>query len=315
MAFISVSDLAYCRFRLPDLDKAEQFLTDFGLVAVEREGDRRFYRASDPHPYCYVTEPGDEHFLGFAFRAKSAADLRQLAEATGKSVEPIDAPGGGERVRLVEPNGYDVDVVWGIAAAPAIDVARQSYNSGSSPLIRKGELYRLPPGGVTPIKRLAHVVLATSKVVETINWFAETLGLMSSDDIVAGPAKQKVGAFLRLDEGDDYVDHHSVFVIAAPTAGLQHVAFEVHDIDAVFADHHYLKSLGRYEHLWGIGRHLLGSQVFDYWSDPFGYPHEHWADSDRVNNSAPTTEWDVHDGLTNQWGEPPPERFRNAVKA
>ena len=315
MALISVSDLAYCRLRLPDLDKAEQFLLDFGLVAAGTLDGRRYYRGSDPSPYCYVTELGDERFLGFAFRAKTAADLDRLAAQTDARIESIDGPGGGTRVRLKEPNGYDVDVVWGIKPAPAIAVVRQPYNSGSAPLVRKGELYRLPPAGVTPVKRLAHVVLATPKVVETIAWFKSTLGLISSDDIVAGPGKTPLGSFLRLDEGDDYVDHHSVFVIGSPTAGLQHLSFEVQDIDAVLADHHHLKSLGRYEHLWGIGRHLLGSQVFDYWSDPFGYPHEHWADSDRLNAAMPSTEWDAHEGLVNQWGEPPPERFRTAVKA
>ena len=314
MAVISVSDLAYCRLRVPDLDKAEQFLLDFGLVAAGTMDGRRYYRASDPSPYCYVTEPGDERFLGFAFRAKSAADLERLAAEAGKEIEPIDAPGGGRRVRMFEPNGYAVDVVWGIEPAPAIDVVRQPYNSGSAPLLRKGELFRLPPAGVTPVKRLAHVVLATPKVVETVAWFKDTLGMMSSDDIVVGPAKTPLGSFLRLDEGDDYVDHHSVFVIGSPTAGLQHLSFEVQDIDAVLADHHYLKRLGRYEHLWGIGRHLLGSQVFDYWSDPFGYPHEHWADSDRLNAATPPNQWDVHEGLVNQWGEEPPERFRTAVK-
>ncbi len=315
MAVISVSDLTYCRFRLPDLDRAEQFLIDFGLVAAAMQDDRRFYRGSDPTHYCYVVEHGQERFLGCGFHAKSAGDLQLLSEATGAPIEEIDAPGGGTRVRLTEPNGTDVDVVWGIASAPPIAIARQPYNSGTAPLVRKGELYRLPPGGVTPVKRLAHVVLGTPQVIETIEWFKSTLGLMSSDDIVAGPAKTQIGAFMRVDSGDEYVDHHQIFIIAAPTAGLQHVSFEVQDIDAVFADHHYLKSLGRYDHLWGVGRHLLGSQVFDYWSDPFGYPHEHWADSDRLNASTATNQWDVHDGLTNQWGEPPPERFRTAVKA
>ena len=35
--------------------------------------------------------------------------------------------------------------------------------------------------------------------------------------------------------------------------------------------------------MWGLGRHVLGSQVYDYWSDPWGRVHEHWADSDRLN--------------------------------
>jgi hypothetical protein len=51
----------------------------------------------------------------------------------------------------------------------------------------------------------------------------------------------------------------------------------------VFIGHEYLSGLARYEHMWGIGRHLLGSQVYDYWADPWGRVHEHWADTDRLN--------------------------------
>ena len=55
------------------------------------------------------------------------------------------------------------------------------------------------------------------------------------------------------------------------------------DIDDVCMGHDYLKKFGKYEHMWGIGRHVLGSQVYDYWADPWGRVHEHWADSDRLN--------------------------------
>lgn len=315
MDSIKVSELAYCRFQLPDLDRAERFLSDFGLLPVAHEEGRRFYRATDAHPYCYSVEQGPEHFLGWAFHAKSAADLEALAAREGKPIEPIDAPGGGHRVRLQEPNGYEVDVVFGIKMIEPIEVQRQVYNTAIQPLQRKGELYRLDRNKPTPVKRLAHVVLASPEVEATTAWFAETLGLLSSDEIFAGPDKMHIGSFMRADSGDDYVDHHTFFVVKSPVKGFQHVSFEVQDIDAVLADHHYLKSLNRYEHLWGVGRHLLGSQVYDYWLDPFGYPHEHWADTDRLNAEHATNVWDAHEGLVNQWGEEPPERFKTAVKA
>jgi hypothetical protein len=54
--------------------------------------------------------------------------------------------------------------------------------------------------------------------------------------------------------------------------------------------------------------------VFDYWSDPYGYAHEHWADSDRLNASAPTTTWQVHEGMITQWGDEPPQKFRECCK-
>ena len=313
MNVIKVNDLAYFRVQIPDLDRAEQFLVDFGLTPTLRERSRRYFRTTDASPYCYVAQEGPPRFLGFAFHAKSREDLLRLSKAHDCPIEDIDAPGGGSRVRLKEPNGYDVDVVFGIAPAQPIEVKRQENNTGSEPLRRAGELYRLKRGAPTPVKRLAHVVMGSPIARETADWFISALGMLSSDEIVVGPERRFIGAFIRIDKGDEYVDHHSVFIIATPTAGLNHVSFEVPDMDAVFADHHYLKSLGRYEHMWGVGRHILGSQVYDYWADPFGYPHEHWADSDRLNASMKTNVWEPHEAMTSQWGEEPPERFKKAI--
>ena len=63
--------------------------------------------------------------------------------------------------------------------------------------------------------------------------------------------------------------------------------------------------------MWGIGRHVLGSQVYDYWSDPWGRVHEHWADSDRLNVANGSNLVSAEEALVSQWGEPPSERFIN----
>jgi hypothetical protein len=314
MSIIKVSDLAYCRMQTPDLDRSEQFLRDFGLLPAGLDGPRRLFRGTAPSQYCYVIEKGPRQFLGCAFQAKSRADLEALSKSEGRLIEHIDAPGGGLRVRLTDPNGYAIDVVHGIESAAPVEIERCEVNTAAHPLRRAGKLLRLPKNQPTPIKRLAHVVFATPKLNETIDWYRHKLGLISSDEVVVGPEKKRIGAFMRVDDGSNFVDHHAVFVVASPQAGLQHLSFEAQDVDAVFADHHYLQHLGRYEHFWGIGRHLLGSQLFDYWSDPWGYAHEHWADSDRLNADAPTAVWDAREGLVTQWGEEPSERFRNCAQ-
>lgn len=315
MSIIKASEPAYCRFQLPDLDRAEQFLLDFGLMPAGRDEKRRYFRGTDPLPYCYVIEEGPEHFLGYALQAKSREDLDSLSDKMGRPVEPIDGPGGGVRVRLQEPNGYDVDIVYGIEPVEPLVIPRQVYNTVAQPTARANELYRLKKGQPTPVRRLAHVVMGTPLVEETINWYKQTLGFLSSDDIVTGPEKKLFGSFMRVDEGDKHVDHHTAFIIHSAIAGLHHVSFEVQDIDALLHDHYHLKSVGRYEHAWGIGRHLLGSQVYDYWSDPFGYIHEHWADSDRLTADVPTNVYEPQTGMVSQWGEPTPQRIREAVKA
>ena len=310
MAIIKVTDIAYGRLRAPDLDKAEEFLTDFGLVRAARTDKALYMRGTDPVHHLHVTEKGDPKFVGIAYHAASEEDLHRVARAPGASaVAKIDEPGGGQRVRLTEPNGYQIEVVWGMEAVAPIPVMDLDFlNSGSEPLRRAGRLMRLPKQ-MTPIKRIAHGVMGTPKFHETVDWFRNTLGFICSDDVYVDDPKNVIGSFNRCDRGDTYVDHHVFFCIKHEKAGLNHFSFEVHDVDDVFHGHDRLMKLGKYEHIWGLGRHMLGSQVYDYWADPWGRVHERWADTDRLNARTPGTLLSAEEALRSQWGENPPERF------
>src|SRR5215813_9664758 len=126
MAIIKATDLAYGRLRSPDLDAAEEFLTNFGMVRAERTSHALYMRGTDAPHHIHVTEKGDPGFVGLAYYVPSVDDLKRLAKAPGASaVESIDEPGGGKRVRLTEPNGYQIEVVHGIATLPPISAKRQ----------------------------------------------------------------------------------------------------------------------------------------------------------------------------------------------
>jgi len=309
MALIKVKDLAFGRLRAPDLDAQEEFLTHFGMARAARTPTALYMRGSDPRHHIHVTEKGDPGFVGFAYLAASEEDLAKVAKAPGASaVEKIDEPGGGKRVRLREPNGYQIEVVHGIEDLPAIAVERSPMNSGNEPLRRAGVLMR-PRQAPAPIKRIGHGVLGTPKVKETVQWFRDTLGFICSDDVYVEDKDNIIGSFNRCDCGDEYVDHHTLFCVRNERAGLNHMSFEVPDVDAVFMDHEYLTRLGKYEHMWGVGRHLLGSQVYDYWCDPWGRVHEQWADTDRLNARSGGNLLSAHEALRSQWGEDPPAKF------
>jgi hypothetical protein len=311
MPCIKAIDIAYGRLRSPDLDVMEEFLTRFGLVRSERTPTALYMRGTDPPHHIHVTEKGDPKFIGLAYYAESEDDLERLTRAPGASaVENIDEPGGGKRVRLTEPNGYQIEVVHGLATLPTIPAKRQRLNTGDQPTARAGELMRLPKGP-SHVKRVAHGVLMTSKFDETLAWFRDTLGFICSDDVYAGERSNVIGSFNRCDRGDVYVDHHVFFCLRHDKTGLNHLSFEVPDIDDVAMGHDHLVSFGKYEHMWGIGRHVLGSQVYDYWADPWGRVHEHWADSDRLNLANGSNLVSVEEGLVSQWGEAPPEKFIN----
>ena len=113
MPTIKVRDLAYVRLRAPDLDAQEEFLSHFGLTRAARTPKALYMRGSDPVHHLHVTEKADNaSFVGFAYHAASEEDLKRVVTAPGASaVEAIDEPGGGRRVRLREPNGYQMEVV------------------------------------------------------------------------------------------------------------------------------------------------------------------------------------------------------------
>lgn len=106
--------------------------------------------------------------------------------------------------------------------------------------------------------------------------------------------------FMRCDRGEEFTDHHTFLFLPlmdpraeVPGKGinaqLSHVAFEVQSLDDVWRGHMSLvrrRDKGkRYNLAWGVGRHVLGSQVYDYWYDPWGHVHEHMVDGDRLTKS------------------------------
>src|SRR5258708_35275689 len=219
MALIKVQDIAYGRVRAPDLDAMEEFLTHFGMIKADRTRNALYMRGTGPSHHLHVTEKGEPRFVGIAWQAAGAEDLARVAKAPGASaIEAIDEPGGGKRVRLREPNGYQIEVVHGIDRVAPIPVSRQAINNGAEMLRRKGELYRLKRGPAT-VQRIGHAVMATPKLRETVQWFRDTLGLIGSDDLYVGSKDNLIGSLNRGDRGDEDVDPHVLFFLAHSRAG------------------------------------------------------------------------------------------------
>ena len=309
MSVIKAFDLAYGRLRAPDLDREEAFLTDFGMVRADRTRTALYMRGTDERHHIHVTETGEPRYVGIAVHAASLEDLDRLSRVEGASrIEDIDEPGGGKRVRLTDPDGYQVEVVYGMAMLAPIPLSRPAVNSGGDKLRRKGELFRIERGP-SHIKRFGHFVIMSKNFEKTLGWYREMLGFRCSDDVYEGEKSNVVGSFNRLDRGEDYVDHHAFFCIRGDKSGLNHLSYEAADIDDIMVGHEHLQAKG-YRHMWGIGRHRIGSQFFDYWADPWGRVHEHWADSDVLNVHTPPNLIERSAGLAGPWGQPIPEIFR-----
>ncbi|MFC6908882.1 hypothetical protein ACFQGS_21715 [Novosphingobium lubricantis] len=72
-------------------------------------------------------------------------------------------------------------------------------------------------------------------------------------------------------------------------------------VDDLMVGHDYLADAG-HTPFWGVGRHVLGSQVFDYWLDPNGFELEHWTDGDQLKASDGGGIASLAELLSVQWG-------------
>src|SRR3954470_21663826 len=215
MPVIKAVDLAYGRLRSPDLDKQEEFLTAFGMVRADRTKNALYMRGTDPAHHRHVTELGEPKFVGIAFHAGSLEDLEKLSRVEGASpIEEIDEPGGGKRVRLTDPDGFQVEVIHGMEMLAKIPVPRPPVNTGEDKTQRRNKLYyRGVERGPSHIKRIGHFVVHSPQFEKTLGWHRDIIGLRSADDVYADSKGNIVGSFIRLDRGDEYVDHHTCFCI------------------------------------------------------------------------------------------------------
>lgn len=300
--------LAWLTFERTNRDEARTFLTDFGLELARREGNTDYYRDASCAPYCHVVREGPkDRFVGLAFEMATRADLEALTKLEGASkIENATGPGGGEIVRLTDPSGFLVEAVYGQTPAEPLPVRAPLEQNSGTELRRVNEGQRANPTA-PEILKLGHVVLAVADYQATAGWYTQRFGFIPSDIQLLEDGSPAI-AFLRLNLGATPTDHHTLAIAQNFMAEYDHAAYEVVDLDAVGLGQRHLREKG-YNHAWGIGRHLLGSQVFDYWRDPWGTKHEHYCDGDVFSADVPAGMYPLSGDLLSQWGPPKPADF------
>jgi catechol 2,3-dioxygenase-like lactoylglutathione lyase family enzyme len=280
---VKVAGLAWLEFEKPDLDRAERFLTDFGFTVADRMPETLLLRGRWPSTACLVVRQGPRaRFVGPAFQAAGRDDLDRLARGTGGTVT---AHWGGHAVVLRDPSGFPVSVVHGVPELPALpERAPLPLNFGSAPA--RANASQRPARRPAEIQRLGHVVLGTTRFRAALDWYLDTLGLIVSDFLFLDGRRERgpVMAFIRCDQGSVPTDHHTLAMLLQPRTGYVHSAYQLTDLDEVATSGQYLRDCG-YRHAWGIGRHIQGSQIFDYWRDTDRLMFEHYADGDVFDSS------------------------------
>ncbi|MDT7755556.1 MAG: hypothetical protein QOH27_1454 [Mycobacterium sp.] len=302
---IKVQDIAWLEFEKPDLMRAEAFAQAFGFSTLLRTNDELQLRGTDADAPCVMVRRGARSkFVGMAFTAQDEVDVLRLADAVGGPTRALPESIGGLAVDLVDPSGVPVRVVAGTHDLEPLPTQTPHTLNFGHELLRANVTQR-PPRLPARVQRLGHVVLQSAKYFEALNWYLDNLGMIVSDFLYF-PGQRELGptmSFIRCDRGDTPADHHTLAVALGPRNRYVHSAYQVADLDAMAAGGEYLRERG-YQRSWGIGRHVQGSQLFDYWRDPDGFMVEHFTDGDMFDHSLePGWAAFTASGLA-QWGPP-----------
>lgn len=280
-ALQKATQLAFLRFDKADLNEAQRFWTDFGLITVSRTADKLVMRGAGAAPAILMaTKAKVSRYVGAAFVVPPDTDFEGLQRDSG--ARPLAAhvvPGGARGVSLLDPDGNEVWLItdWGtVDPLPLREPKHPNMNAlGQTP--RVNATVRTDIEAAT-VGRLGHVVMQTTDFHTMADWYMRHLGVIPSDVQYLDDGAPFL-TFFRLDLGNTPADHHTVVIAGGLEACYEHSAWEVNDLDALGQGQQVLRVNG-HDHMWGIGRHLLGSQLFDYWRDADGYAFEHYTDGD-----------------------------------
>ncbi|KAK0247094.1 hypothetical protein B0A54_17762 [Friedmanniomyces endolithicus] len=332
---VKLVKLSHMRYQHPDLDQITTFLLDFGMQVAQRssDGNRIWYRGYGTTPYVYYAQKGPKKFLGGTFQVESHAELEKALRLPGagkSSIEPLhEAPGGGSILTLHDPEGFPVNLMHGQEPTAKGEYPNKILlnDEVSKPRVRK--FNRFTPGPAA-VHKLGHYGLSVRDFPAQVKWYTHSFNLAPTDFLyVPAPpdtnpesiqdeekpeglqkdaSRMDVAVFLHVDRGDDPVDHHTFFMSMNKASHVHHCSFEVHDYDTQHLGHQWLASKN-YTSVWGIGRHILGSQIFDYWWDTTGNMIEHYADGDLVNKDTPVAWNNAGDESLAVWGPEVPKWF------
>jgi len=241
-----------------DLQKTAEFYRKvWALEDVAAEGDTIHLRATGAaHHVVTLRERPRASLLGVHFSAPDRATVDALhakAKAVGASVDaapralPMSA-GGGYGFRVSSPEGHPLAI--------SADVAQHEDAAD---------------GGARPI-RLNHIVLNSAEIEKQTAFFLDVLGFTWSDSTV-------MMDFVRCS-----ANHHSIAIARGNGPSLNHMAYEMADIDALMRGSGRLRKNG-YEIMWGIGRHGPGNNVYSYFVEPNGFVTEYTTEVQQVDDT------------------------------
>jgi 2,3-dihydroxy-p-cumate/2,3-dihydroxybenzoate 3,4-dioxygenase len=241
-------DIRYVRIGCEDLDTSIAFATDIlGLELMERDANSAYLRGDDrDHNICYTRGRESGQATGWEVDSMDALDTAAASlEAAGIRVRAGTSAEREQRrsrglVVMSDPTGNSIELV----ARPA-HCGRRYYGTRDA-----------------GINAFSHVGLRTTNATADEAFWVGHLGAKVSDWI--GDA-----ALIRINEV-----HHNVALFPSAYAGIQHVNFQVDEVDDIMRSFYFLQQRN-VRIVFGPGRHPTSGARFLYFQGPDNIIYEY----------------------------------------
>lgn len=243
--------------RAPAITSTVDFYVDSWGLSVAKRGDGVAYLAgTGPEPFLYGLKDGDSfgiEYVHFGMPDRASMDALYL-QSVDRGATALGAPAefedmiGGYGFEILDPDCRRLRFTTDLAMKPSEDK------------------FALP-------RKVSHVVLNSPDMDGVRDWYCEVLGFRVSDY----SADQMV--FLRCS-----TDHHSIALVRAPYASVNHVAFEMPDLDSFMRGIGRMKQKGQVPS-WGPGRHGPGNNPFAYFVSPSGFVIEFTSELQQIDEA------------------------------
>lgn len=259
-----IDTLGYIGFTARDMSAWKTFAPEvLGLQIAQEHEDGSLVLRADLHQRRIIIHPGDCDDIAYVgWECRSSEDLKQLRDTLLYAQVPFEeverdtanALGVREMIRFHDLDGVLIEAHYGptlLASQPFISPV------GARPF-------------VTQEQGLGHLVLATERYQEQIDFYERVLRFKRTDSLII-PGINAQAMFLRVNER-----HHSLAIVdMPPTHGprLHHVLLEVSSLDEVGFAYTRAKAAGAHI-LIDLGRHVNDNMFSFYVLTPSGWSVE-----------------------------------------
>lgn len=257
--------LARFTMGVPDVDATASYYADFGLTPLGRGQ----FATTDGGEQLRIVQAPRRRLEELVVAADDADDLGRIAAALDRlDVLYTRGPHSLRAADLGTEVTVTVEVRPRIVQSAVVPVPLNGPGMVERATERAPGVLR--ENAVRP-RRLGHVVLGSTDQEASQRFFTEGLGFKVSDEV------PNAAAFLRCSS-----DHHNVLVQRSPVPFLHHSSWQVDDVDEVGRGATRMLEGHPERHVWGLGRHHIGSNFFWYLKDPAGNFSEYFSDMDCI---------------------------------